>query len=117
MIELRSCLNRSRTSFGSVPARRKVTKQVPPSRFNCGSTPREWNPARRWFGRSVSAMEVTQASLPASFAGGPPQVLRTRTETVLELAAGDGCATLPEQSVGVAIETLDLAHDVGRGFQ
>src|SRR2546430_1586956 len=78
----------------------------------------------RWFGRSVSDMDVTQASSPASSGGVPPPVGMLGfiaasvpcTETVLELAAGDGSATLPRQPVEVAIEALVLAHDVARGF-
>jgi len=41
---------------------------------------------------------VARASAPASSGGvSPPAAVKqgTRTETVLELAAGDGCATLP----------------------
>jgi len=62
-------------------------------------------------------MIVAQASPPASYGGVPPPVPGSRTGTVRELAAEDGCATWHRQAVEVAIEPLVLAHDVARGFQ
>ena len=92
----RSCLKRINTSFGSVPAWRKVTKYVAPSRLRCGSTPREWNPETSGLGASCSA------AVPAASSGGVPppgslvRVARmpdSGTGTVRELAGEDARAT------------------------
>src|SRR5438128_2542986 len=70
-------------------------------------------------------MVVAQASPPASSGGVPPPVGMFGfiaasvpcTGTVQELAAGDGCATLPRQLIDLAIEALVLGPDVAPGFQ